>query len=143
MTINEALHRIDNVKPNTYNPTEKIKWLSTLDGNIKKNIIDTHQNGDSIVFNGYDENIDLSTQLLVPAPHDDIYLFYLESKIDYWNGEIRKYNNSNAMFENALELFSKYYNRMNLPLGRNMKYSGSATTTPTTNGIIEITIEEA
>lgn len=128
MTINEALHRIDNIKPNTYNPTEKIKWLSTLDGNIKKNIIDTHQNGESVVFNGYDENTDLSTQLLVPAPYDDIYLFYLESKIDYWNGEIRKYNNSNAMFSNALELFSKYYNRMNLPLGRNMKYFGNRNT---------------
>ncbi len=143
MTINEAVHLIDNIKPNTYDMPTKIKWLSSLDGNIKKDIIDTHQNGESIVFNGYNENTDISTALLVPAPFDELYIFYLESKIDYWNGEVRKYNNSNAMFTTALEEFSKYYNRMNLPLGGKVKYNGSGTTTSTTNGIMEITIEEA
>lgn len=143
MTINEAVHRIDNIKPNTYSMPEKIKWLSTLDGIIKKQIIDTHRNGGSIVFNEYTEETDLKTQLLVPAPYDDIYLFYLESKIDYWNGEVKKYNNSNAMFIEAYDEFAKYYNRMNMPPGGKFGYNGSGTTFSTTNGIIEITIEEA
>ena len=39
MTIMEAIHRLDVVKPNGYPQAEKIKWLSTLDGIIKAEII--------------------------------------------------------------------------------------------------------
>ena len=46
MTIIEAINRIDELKPNSYTYLEKIGWLSKLDGTIKKNIIDTHEDGD-------------------------------------------------------------------------------------------------
>lgn len=115
MTIMEALHRIDTLKPNTLNQSEKITWLSTLDGIIKTEIIDTHEGGEGVVFNGYKEDTNLTTPLLVPAPYDEIYLFWLESKIDYWNGEIGKYNNSITMFNEAYSAFDKYYNRANMP----------------------------
>ena len=115
MTLMESLHRIDTIKPNSYSQAEKIKWLSTLDGMIKTEIIDTRKGSENVVFNGYAEDADLTTVLLVPAPYDDIYLFWLESKIDYWNGEIGKYNNSIAMFNEAYSTFAKYYNRTNEP----------------------------
>jgi hypothetical protein len=122
MTLMEALHRIDTLKPNTHSQSEKIKWLSTLDGIIKKEIIDTHQGGESVTFNGYEEDTDLTTNLLVPAPYDEIYLFWLESKIDYWNGEIGKYNNSTAMCNEAYSTFQKYYNRMHMPKGKKFSF---------------------
>ena len=118
MTLMESLHRIDTIKPNTYSQAEKIKWLSTLDGMIKTEIIDTHKGSENVVFNGYTEDTDLTTVLLVPAPYDEIYLFWLESKIDYWNGEIGKYNNSIVMFNEAYSTFAKYYNKMNAPKGK-------------------------
>ena len=144
MTIMEALHRIDAIKPNSYSMAEKIKWLSTLDGTIKKEIIDNYQGAATIVFNGYTEDADLNTILLVPAPYDEIYLFLLESKIDYWNGEIGKYNNSTAMFNEAYSNFAKYYNRTHARIGNNLKYYGSsnANNGQIANGIVEITIEE-
>jgi hypothetical protein len=40
MTIMEALYRIDEIKPNSCSQIEKIKWLSSLDGVIKSEIID-------------------------------------------------------------------------------------------------------
>ena len=49
MTIMEAINRIDAIKPNGYPQLEKIRWLSTLDGNIKANIIDTHEGGEKVV----------------------------------------------------------------------------------------------
>ena len=115
MTLMEALHRIDTIKPNTHSQSEKIKWLSTLDGIIKTEVIDTHKGAEDLAFNGYEDDTDLTTNLLVPAPYDEIYLFWLESKIDYWNGEIGKYNNSIAMYNEAYSTFVKYYNRMNEP----------------------------
>jgi hypothetical protein len=112
----EALYRIDEVKPNSCSQAEKIKWLSSLDGVIKSEIIDTHEVGADIVFNGYTEDSDLNTKLLVDAPYDDVYLRWLESRIDYTNGEYGKYNNSLTAYNDAYSLFERYYNRTHMPI---------------------------
>ena len=135
MTINEAISKVDALKVNTYGRKEKIDWLSTLDGIIKKEIIDFHEgvnkdeeivkyinsvrakyekdlneymkvnevsleeakanvpfvevsykdakeyieaNRNDITFNGYNADTPADTQLLVPAPYDDIYLRWLD-----------------------------------------------------------------
>ena len=122
MTIMEALHRIDSIKPNTYRQSEKIKWLSTLDGRVKGEIIDTHEGAEAVEFKGYTDDTTLTTELLIPAPYDEVYLFYLESKIDYWNGEIGKYNNSISMFNDAYSAYEKYYNRVHMPKGKKFKF---------------------
>ena len=98
MTISEACSRVERLKPNAYSYVEKIEWLSKLEGIIKKEIIDTHSDGENIVFNGYGYNTLPKTELIVKAPYDDIYIYWLEAQIDYFNGEIAKYNNSIATF---------------------------------------------
>ena len=123
MTIIEAINRIDDLKPNSYTYLEKIGWLSKLDGTIKKNIIDTHEEGEDITFTGYNEDTDADTELLVKAPYDEIYLYWLESRIDYYNGEMAKYNNSAAMFNNAYAEYANYINRNKMPLTKaEMRY---------------------
>ena len=122
MTIMEALYRIDEIKPNSYSQSEKIKWLSSLDGVVKSEIIDTHEGGEEVVFTGYNENSDLSTILLVPAPYDDIYLRWLEMQIDYANGEYGKYNNSMTVYNTAYSAYANHYNRTHMPIGKNFKF---------------------
>lgn len=122
MTIMDALYRIDELKPNSYSQPEKIKWLSSLDGVIKSEIIDTHEGGEDIVFSGYDENADLNTVLLVDAPYDDIYLRWLEAQIDYTNGEYGKYNNSLVAYNDAYDLYQRHYNRTHMPKGTKFKF---------------------
>lgn len=122
MTLMEALHRIDTIKPNSYGQAEKIKWLSTLDGIIKTEIIDAHEGGENVVFNGYTEDTDLKTTLTVPAPYDEIYLFWLEAKINYWNGEYGKYNNSIEMYNEAYTTYAKHYTRKHMPKGKKFKF---------------------
>lgn len=114
MTIIEAITHLNTVKPNAYGQVEKIKWLSQLDGMIKAEIIDTHEGGENITFNGYTES-DLNTQMLVPYPYDKIYIHYLEMQIDYANNEYGKYNNSMVMYNTAYSAFEKYYNREHMP----------------------------
>ena len=116
MTIIEAITHVDSVKPNSYRQSEKIKWLSELDGVIKAEIIDTHEGGDGISFSGYDDETDLTTVLLVPAPYDNIYTRYLEMQIDYANNEYGKYNNSMVMFNTAYSAYQSYYNRNHKPV---------------------------
>lgn len=122
MTIMDALYRIDELKPNSYSQSEKIKWLSSLDGVIKSEIIDTHDGGEGITFSGYGEDAALTTVLLVPAPYDDIYLKWLEAQIDYNNGEYGKYNNSLVAYNDAYDLYQKHYNRTHMPKGKKFKF---------------------
>lgn len=122
MTLIEAINRIDNLKQNGYSREEKIGWLSTLDGIIKEQIIDTHEGGENAEFSGYDKNTPADTKLIVPAPYDDMYIFYLESKIDYANNEISRYNNSNAMFTSAFSEFQRAYNRTHMPKRTKIKF---------------------
>ena len=116
MTIIEAINRLDSLKHNTYKQNDKIRWLSKLDLMVKKQIIDTHENTGDVSFAGYTDDTDINTELLVPAPHDEAYLRWLEAQIDYANAEYNKYNNSIIMFNSAFDVFSNYYNRNHLPL---------------------------
>ena len=118
MTIIEAINRTDAVKPNSYSQAEKIYWLSTLDGTIKAEIIDTHESADSIAFKGYDETTPITTELIVPHPYDEVYIKWLEAQIDYANGEYGKYNNSITMYNVALSAFEKHHNRDHMPKAR-------------------------
>jgi hypothetical protein len=122
MTIIEAIHGINTVKPNSYDQALKVKWLSTLDGIIKRETIDTHEGSEDVVFNGYTEDSNPLTELLVPAPYDDIYIRYLEMQIDYANGEYGKYNNSRVMYNETYSAFKRYYNRIHMPKGKNFKF---------------------
>ena len=122
MKIIEAIQAVDTLKPNAYSELEKIQWLSKLDGIIKTEIIDTHEGNEDITFNGYDENTSLETELLVKAPYDSIYVSWLESRIDYANGEYAKYNNSIAVFNTDYASYEKYYNRNHMPKGNSIKY---------------------
>lgn len=122
MTLIEAINTTDTLKPNTYTHTDKVKWLSTLDGIIKTEIIDTHEGAEQVTFNGYDEDADLTTELLVPAPYDSIYLRWLEAQIDYANGEYTRYNNDLQAFNDAYSAFERYYNRNHMPIGKKFKF---------------------
>lgn len=115
MTIIEAINAVDAVKPNSYSQDEKIAWLSRLDGNIKAEVVDTHEDGEAVVYEGYDENTPLSTQLIAPAPYDDIYIKWLEAQIDYANNEFAKYANSASAFNAAYSVYTNWYNRQHMP----------------------------
>ena len=122
MTINEAINKIDSLKHNTYSQSDKVDWLSRLDAMVKKHIIDTHEGAESVTFTGYDDSTDFSTELLVPAPYDEIYLRWMEAQIDYNNGEYNKYNTAILMFNADYEAYQNAYNRTHMPKSKSFKY---------------------
>ena len=122
MTIMDAINRIDTLKPNRYDQSEKIKWLSTLDERIMVEIFATHEGADIEGFNGYTDETSPVTELLVHAPYDEIYVHWLGGQIDYWNGEYVKYNNSIEMFNTAYEAFKNHYHRTHMPKGKKFKF---------------------
>ena len=143
MKLREAIDRIDSLKHNTYTRGEKVDWLNRLDGMIKREIIDTHEGGEDVHFEGYTEK-DMEKELLIGYPYDEMYIRWLEVQIDYYNGEIARYNNSMMMYQAAYDAYSRYYNRSHMPLTQKMKYfgGGSSGTTNAAKGIADINIRE-
>ncbi len=144
MTIIEAINRIDSLKHNTYSQSDKVEWLSTLDGMVKLHIIDNHEGADEVIFNGYDSDTNLDTELLVPAPFDSMYLRWLEAQIDYHNGEYGRYNNAILVFNTDFDGYRNYYNRNHMPTSVKMKYFGEPDTKQyqSANSVVKITVEE-
>lgn len=122
MTIIEAIQAVDSLKPNSYSELEKIQWLSELDGTIKAEIIDTHEDDEEITFNGYDETTLLETELIVTAPYDRLYKSWLESRIDYANGDYTRYNNSVTVFNTDYLSYQRAYNSKHMPKGTKIKF---------------------
>lgn len=122
MKIIEAINQIDSQKPNTYSYNEKLSWLSRLDAMVKRLIIDTHEGGDDVSFTGYDDSTDQDTEMLVPAPFDEMYIRWLEAQIDYANEEYDRYNNAVLMYQTAYDGFSAWYNRNHMPISKSIQY---------------------
>lgn len=122
MKLIEAINMIDALVPNSYTQEDKIRWLSNLDGTIKKNIIDKHVGGEAVTFEGYNAETPLDTELLVPAPYDVVYSYWLQAQIDYWNQELSKYNNSITMYNTAYSEFERWYIRNHMPKEQKLKF---------------------
>lgn len=111
MTISEAISTVDKLKPNTYEQEEKIRWLSFLDMTINKEIIYSYAIGNPYDFKGYDGNTPIDTVLIAESPYDEIYIKYIETQIDYYNGDTVSYENSCRMFNALFEDYKNYYSR--------------------------------
>ena len=122
MNIRDVLTQVDSSLGNTYTQKEKIGWLSQLDQRVKTLIIDTHEGAENVTFNGYREDTDPDTALLVPAPFDEMYLRWLEAQIYYRDHEEERYNNAIDMFNVLWAEFRNYYNRKHMPLGHRLKF---------------------
>ena len=122
MKIVEAINKIDSLMHNTYHQNDKVAWLSELDSDVKRLIIDTHEGAEAITFTGYDGSTDLQTELLIPSPFDSVYLRWLEAQIHYHNGEYDRYNNAIIMYNTAFDAFAAYYNRTHRPVSQGRRF---------------------
>ena len=116
MTIEKVLQTMKELLPSAISDEMLIRWLSALDGKIKIEIIDTHEGGENVVFHGYDEVIDRSTELLVSAPYDEMYRHWLTAQVHYANEEIERYNAAAELFNRDYDAYEAWYNRTHRPI---------------------------
>lgn len=107
MTPNKVIEIVDKLKPNSYTDEDKLRWINELDGMVQRLVFQS----DEIKQYSYPDDMD--TELLIPAPYDEAYSFFLQAKIDFYNREYSNYNNSAAMFENTYDEYKKDYIRHN------------------------------
>lgn len=111
MTPNKAIETVDRLKSNIYGDEDKLRWINELDGMVQRLVF---QNKD---IKEYSYPEDMDTELMIPAPFEDLYSLYLESKIDYYNHEYGSYNNSAIVFESRYSDYKKAYIRENMAKG--------------------------
>ena len=118
MTINEAITKTDELKPNSYPYLTKVKWLSTIDERVR-HLMDRYADAERADDNllPYDEQTDPNALLLLPSAFDELYVHYISAQIDYFNEEYDRFNNSNAMFDGVWGDFERWYNRNHTPYG--------------------------
>lgn len=121
MKLIEAINRTDYSKPNNLTTEQKIELISRLDAQVKANVIDTHENGNTGDFKPYTTE-DMSKELLIQFPYDDIYQLYLSSQIDLANNEYERYSISSTVFNKAFNEYERAYNRQNMPISREFKF---------------------
>ena len=145
MTIEKAIDAADNLRPNTFTYIQKTEWLSKLDNQIyeeifllaKKNwtpeIIKEEIDGEVIEkenpyrlvpvfeFEGYDEQTPEGTELLADTLYDNLYVDYLISKYNYYNGEMEAYNTAALVFNNQYDQYAAWYRQKYEPIKRKVR----------------------
>lgn len=122
VTIKEIIERVNKERTNTIDDSLKIGWLSEIDEQIYDEIVLTHINADKYERE-YPYESDTAS-LIAPRRFADVYIFYLESKIDYFMNETERYINDVEMFSSSYQSFADWYNRNNLPLQKNTLSTG-------------------
>lgn len=108
-TLQQALTRIDAICPNAWDETAKLLWLNECESMIQTRILGTVP--EQCIT--YDADTDRSTKLLVPAPFDRLYVYYVIAMCDYAAHETAHYADSMMLFNAALDEYAKWYQRTN------------------------------
>ena len=114
MTAAQAIAAVDSLRPNSYSEEQKLDWLKTLEERIRLDLLEPRGLPPP--------DPEQTDQLSAPVPFDRIYIHWLESRVDYWNGEIGKFNNSHAMFMAEYEYWREVLNREHPRRGRKRRY---------------------
>lgn len=150
MTIQEALDMADQLKPNMMITPVKLRFLNEIEGKIHEEIILQHEYPEGVtpqpegedapaeewreILAGrrpawqhpprpeYNTDTDPGTDLLVPAPYDMLYVYWLMAQIDHMNMEIDKYNNDRLLFEDAYGNFNDYWTRTHMPIPKGWRF---------------------
>ena len=78
-TLQQALTRIDAICPNAWDETAKLLWLNECESMIQMRILGAAP--EACIT--YDADTDRSTTLIVPAPFDRLYVYYVIAMCDY------------------------------------------------------------
>ena len=113
MKAMDIIERVDLLEPNDYSPEQKLHWLSTLDGKIFREILETHEGAETDTLPAY---VGGGEELIIGAPYgEDVYYHYLQARIAAENSETQRYNKRMTLFNAAYQAWTDYYSRTHRP----------------------------
>lgn len=129
-TVAGIIEQYNNERPNQVADNLKVNWLRKCEKMIINEILISHEHdlededrvtlgvaGSTLIIKpagSFEQHIDsfgMDTVPLVPEPYDELYVFYLDSKIAYNNNDTKRYNTASARYNEALLSYQQYCNR--------------------------------
>lgn len=116
MKAGELISAFDDLRPNQYTAAQKLVWLRELDMMIHDELVATHETPDTPARPqaAYTAATDLLAEEPYAAP---LYTAFLGSRVDLYNAEIQRYNQSVRLFTDAWRQYADYINRTSAPHG--------------------------
>ncbi len=103
MTPAMAIAALDELTPNSYDTAQKIAWLERVEAALAAE-----------VFFEIINRPQWDKELLVKEPYDELYMRYMQAQIFLEAGEITRYNNAMALYNNALAALRRDHIRNNV-----------------------------
>ena len=111
MKVNEAMARIDALRPNTVDEKTKRGWLTRVDQYVFSEIVSRREGAEGKTFTPYGDG-EGERETLVPPPYDELYIFYLEGMIYYTTRELDKMSGSMVLYNQTMrEYKNRYFSR--------------------------------
>lgn len=92
MKVSDAIQRAHELRNDTLGEEQKAKWLYDLDCQFAE-----HLNVPEPEFTWPQKD----AELLIPAPHDMVYVYYLVAMVDYYMAETQLYANDMQVYLTA------------------------------------------
>lgn len=106
MTIKDAIHKADELRPNPISTDTKVDWLNELNAQLSE-MMDVDMPPAL--------NANSAVELLMPRPYDSIYTYYLCAMIDNAQEEFNLFNNDmmlyNASMREALAWWRRHHKK--------------------------------
>lgn len=98
MTIADVITAVSHVKPHQYSDEVVARWISELEGRVWEDVYAEYTDAPAKPALPYRSASDTLAKLLIPFPHDGLYIKWVCSQIDYFNADYDRYANSAQMF---------------------------------------------
>lgn len=119
MTVSGAINDCKEKRPNQFSDEDLIKWLSDVELDLVHSVFGRYEGFEQEkAFTGYTPQTQADTQLLAPAPFDNLYRYWLYAMVDLHNNDITRYNMAATLFLQQLEAFKIYMVQKNKPLNK-------------------------
>ena len=110
MKTKQIIENCNQIKPNMYDRQLMEAWILELEQKIVAEIWNRSEE--------YKEmNIpeEANEELLVKPPYENLYMYWLFMKIDFFNDELDRYNNDAILFNSEYADYAAYFRRNHMP----------------------------
>ena len=119
MKVASLIEQYNLERPNSVEDSVKMEFLHRCEANLLDSVVYLYdpQEGEKTdeEWQEHLDNFDYDSDLLCDEPYDDIYMFYLDQRIALNNNDIKRYNATSRLYDNALLTFKQKYNRDHYP----------------------------
>lgn len=130
MTVENIIIELDEMLPNVFTNANKVAWLNELDKKIYEEVVKTHEGYEDVTLATYVVPTTGSSQaMLVPEPYSVLYLYYLMTKVYFFDAEYGRYNNTSQIFNQSYREFTAWYNERVKPLAHEFNYENNTVMT--------------